>query len=216
MTQTGINYVTLNLKSKKTDIMKKVAITLFTLSLISGIASCKDKEVEKNVTDMSQEVAEAVGELDNAMNGKVVVVAMNPKSNTKVNGTITLTQGISDVTMLVKLAGFTAGEHAIHVHENGDCSSDDGKSAGGHWNPKAEDHGKWGDHMHHAGDIGNLVADASGIATLEFSTDQWCLGCDDDTKNLMGKSFIVHAKADDFKTQPTGDAGGREACGVIE
>lgn len=196
--------------------MKKIALAVFTLSLILGTTSCKEKEVEDKITDLTEDVEETANDLKDTMTGKVVVVNMNAKSKSNVNGTITLTQNEGDVTMVVKLAGFTPGEHAIHVHENGDCSSDDGKSAGGHWNPKGEDHGKWGENMHHAGDIGNLVADASGTATLEFSTDQWCLGCDDETKNLMGKSFIVHAKADDFKTQPTGDAGGREACGVIE
>lgn len=196
--------------------MKKVAIALFTLSLVLGTTSCKEKEVDETITDMTEDVDGAMDDMEENIESKVVTVTMNSKSGSNVNGTIMLTQGMNDVTMVVKLSGLSAGEHAIHVHENGDCSSDDGKSAGGHWNPSKEDHGKWGEDMHHAGDIGNLVADADGNAMLEFSTDQWCLGCDDEVKNLMGKSFIVHAKADDFKTQPTGDAGGRVACGVIE
>lgn len=190
--------------------MKKVAIALMTLSLIVGTTSCKNKEAEEKITDLTET------ENTNDANSESLTINMSAKSGSNVAGSITLTQIGNDVNMVVDLTGLTAGEHAIHVHQNGDCNSEDGSSAGGHWNPKEEDHGKWGDNMHHAGDIGNLVADANGKATLTFSTDQWCLGCDDETKNLKGKSFIVHADADDYTTQPTGNAGGRVACGVIE
>ncbi|MGB5982387.1 MAG: superoxide dismutase family protein [Nonlabens sp.] len=147
---------------------------------------------------------------------KSLVVAMGSKSGSNVTGTITLTQSGDEVNMVANLDGLEPGSHAIHVHENGDCSSDDGKSAGGHWNPTDEDHGKWGENMYHMGDIGNLEADDKGNASISFSTDKWCLGCDDENKNVIGKSFIVHAKADDFESQPSGAAGARVACGVIE
>lgn len=195
--------------------MKKIAIALCVFTLTFATTSCKEKQVEASLDEMSEDVDNTIDDITK-IESKTITVAMGSKSGSAVSGTIALTQGEKEVTMVVNLSGLTAGDHAIHVHENGDCSSDDGKSAGGHWNPKAEDHGKWGDEMHHAGDIGNLVADADGKTTLTFSTDQWCLGCDDASKNLVGKSFIVHAKADDFKTQPTGDAGGRVACGVIK
>ena len=116
------------------------------------------------------------------------------------------------------MSGLTPGEHAIHIHEKADCSSADGKSTGGHWNPTFAPHGKWGStEGYHRGDIGNFTADAEGNATVEFSTDEWCLGCGDETKNLIGKGVIVHQGEDDFVTQPTGDAGGRISCaGIIE
>ncbi len=180
------------------------------LVLIAGTTSCKNKEAEEKITDLTET------EKTNDATSETITVTMNAKSGSNVTGTITLTQNNDEVNMVVDLNGLTPGDHAIHVHQVGDCSSEDGSSAGGHWNPKEENHGKWGDDMHHAGDIGNLVASADGKATLTFSTDQWCLGCDDDTKNLKGKSFIVHADADDYSTQPTGNAGGRVACGVIE
>ncbi|GAL76819.1 superoxide dismutase [Nonlabens ulvanivorans] len=66
------------------------------------------------------------------------------------------------------------------------------------------------------GDIGNLIANDEGGATLTFNTDKWCIGCDDDARNVLGKAFIVHATADDFESQPSGAAGARVACGVIE
>jgi Cu-Zn family superoxide dismutase len=115
-------------------------------------------------------------------------------------------------------SGLSEGEHAIHIHEKADCSSADGKSTGGHWNPTAEPHGKWGGQEgYHKGDIGNFTADAEGNATVEFGTDQWCIGCDDDNKNIVGKAVIVHQGVDDFTSQPSGAAGARISCtGIIQ
>lgn len=104
------------------------------------------------------------------------------------------------------------GLHAVHIHEFGDCSDTQAKNAGGHWNPTNEKHGKWGHNEFHNGDLGNLKADAEGKARMVISSDKWCTGCNDQSKNLIGKSIVIHAKADDFKTQPTGDAGGRIGC----
>ena len=114
------------------------------------------------------------------------------------------------------IEGLEPGEHAIHIHEKADCSSPDGKSTGGHWNPTAQPHGEWGNATgYHKGDIGNLVADKDGYAVVNFATDEWCLGCGDPNKDIIGKAIIVHAGTDDFTTQPTGAAGGRVSCGGI-
>jgi Cu-Zn family superoxide dismutase len=118
--------------------------------------------------------------------------------------------------MVANLKGLEPGVHAIHLHENGDCSATDATSAGGHWNPNTKEHGDWNEGMNHMGDIGNLDADADGNVSYIFSTDKWCLDCDDSNKNIKGKGVIVHAKADDFTSQPSGAAGARVACGVIE
>lgn len=116
------------------------------------------------------------------------------------------------VTMKIIAKNLTPGSHAVHIHEKGDCSAKDASSAGSHWNPTQENHGAWGNHHFHRGDIGNMVANDKGEATLTFQTDKWCLSCEDTTKNIVGKSIIIHEKADDFQTQPTGNAGGRVAC----
>jgi Cu-Zn family superoxide dismutase len=204
--------------------MKKIFIGVLTLSLMIGVTSCKDKEAndqedvyestEMNSEEGYDEDSMDMDELE--METESVVIAMGSKSGSNVSGTITLTQNGTMVNMVADFNGFTPGTHAIHIHQNGDCSSDDGKSAGGHWNPTEEMHGKWGNDMHHSGDIGNLEADEDGNASLTFETDKWCLNCDDENKNVIGKSFIVHASADDFESQPSGAAGAREACGVIE
>ena len=114
--------------------------------------------------------------------------------------------------------GLTEGIHAIHIHEKADCSSPDGKATGGHWNPTAQPHGKWDAvEGYHKGDIGNFTADASGKGSITFTTDQWCIGCGDETKDILGKAVIVHAGTDDYITQPTGDAGGGVSCaGIIQ
>lgn len=206
--------------------MKKITLALMALTIVWSLNSCKEttKEDVKEVTmdtSHSEDGHTHDGESDHShdgdmMVGKEVSIAMGSKSGSDVTGTVLLTQGEKEVTMVVSLTGLTEGEHAMHIHQNGDCSSDDGKSAGGHWNPTTEDHGKWGDHDHHMGDIGNLVANGEGGASMTFSTDKWCIGCDDETRNVIGKAFIVHAAADDFKSQPSGAAGARVACGVIE
>lgn len=136
------------------------------------------------------------------------------KSNTDTDGTITFSKKLlsQSVKMVINAKNLTPGKHAVHIHEKGDCSASDGTSAGGHWNPTEEKHGKWGCGEHHKGDIGNIIANSQGEAFLVFKTNAWCLDCDDKTKNIIGKSVIIHAKEDDFKTQPTGDAGGRVGC----
>src|SRR5690606_1095208 len=135
-------------------------------------------------------------------------------TGTNVSGTASFIEKNGKVTFTANLKGMTPGVHAIHIHEKAECSGDF-KSAGGHWNPTFIKHGKWGNTTHHKGDIGNFTVDASGNGTISLTTDEWCIGCNDETKNIMGKSLIVHEKADDYVTQPTGDAGGRQACSAI-
>jgi len=113
------------------------------------------------------------------------------------------------------ISGLTEGTHAIHIHEKADCSSPDGKSTGGHWNPTFQPHGAWGSEGYHRGDIGNFEADNEGNGEVTFATDQWCLGCDDETKNIIGKAIIVHQGADDLTSQPSGAAGSRISCAGI-
>lgn len=172
--------------------MKKVIFLLMTLAVISCKQTVK-KESEKTA-----------------------VVHLQAKSGSNVSGKVTFTEKDGVVTMVLESQGLTVGEHAIHIHEKADCTSPDGSSAGGHWNPTHEPHGKWGSpDGYHRGDIGNVTADANGRVKLTFSTDQWCLACEDQTKNLIGHSVIIHEAPDDFVTQPTGNAGGRISCGGI-
>ncbi|MEC4048628.1 superoxide dismutase family protein [Flavobacterium sp. SUN046] len=145
----------------------------------------------------------------------VVSITLEPKSNSTVAGTATFEDKDGKVSLNVKLTGLKPGIHAIHIHEKSDCSSADAASAGGHWNPTFKKHGKWTDAEHHKGDIGNFTADENGNGSISFKTDEWCIGCGDTTKDIIGKGLIIHQGADDFTTQPTGNAGARVACSAI-
>ncbi len=152
------------------------------------------------------------------MPSKKVKIALAAKSDSNVSGNVVFNEEDGKVTMTAIISGLEPGEHAIHLHETADCSSADGKSAGGHWNPTAQPHGKWGDAAgYHKGDIGNFTADENGHGTITFSTDEWCIGCGDTNKDILNKGVIVHAGADDFTSQPSGDAGARVSCaGIIK
>lgn len=103
---------------------------------------------------------------------------------------------------------------AVHLHEHGECG-DMGKDAHGHWNPTNQKHGKWGSESFHAGDIGNVKLDADGKGSIELETNLWTIG-GDSTTNILNRAVIIHGGVDDFVTQPTGNAGGRIGCGVIQ
>ncbi|MES2410830.1 MAG: superoxide dismutase family protein [Bacteroidota bacterium] len=146
---------------------------------------------------------------------KKVSIHLEPKSGSKVQGKADFSEKDGIVYLEAHLTGLTPGVHAIHIHEKADCSAADAASAGGHWNPTFKKHGKWGDAEYHKGDIGNFTSDVDGNATVLFKTDEWCIGCGDTTKDILGKGLIIHDKPDDFVTQPTGNAGARVACSAI-
>lgn len=146
---------------------------------------------------------------------KTAVAKLAPASKSKVTGTITFKQTADGVEATANIENLTPGEHAWHVHEKGDCSAPDATSAGGHFNPENHKHGAPDAAEHHAGDFGNLTAGKDGKATATLTIKGVTLDPSGAT-SLINKGFIVHEKKDDFKTQPTGNAGGRVACGVIQ
>jgi Cu-Zn family superoxide dismutase len=144
-------------------------------------------------------------------------VGLQAMSGSTLKGTATFERMEGNwISFRVEVSGISPGLHAVHIHEHGDCTSPDGKSAGGHWNPTAKKHGKWGqaDGEFHLGDLGNIDVGPDGTGNLVVSCDQWTLG-DGGAMDVVAKSIIVHAKPDDFTTQPTGNAGDRIGCGVI-
>ncbi len=146
---------------------------------------------------------------------KTLNLNFESKSGSHVTGTAVFTEKNGEVIFTAKLSGLKPGVHAIHIHEKSDCSAADATSTGGHWNPTFKKHGKWGDAEYHKGDIGNFTADAEGNGTITMTTNEWCIGCGDETKDILGKGLIVHDKPDDFVTQPTGNAGARVACTAL-
>jgi Cu-Zn family superoxide dismutase len=131
-----------------------------------------------------------------------------------VTGTLRFAQTGDKVLVTGEVRGLKAGaEHGFHVHEKGDCSSGDGLSTGGHFNPAGSGHGRHGHGAHHVGDLPSLVADAQGVARVKFETTALSLGRG--ANSVLDRGLIVHRDPDDYKTQPTGNAGPRSACAVI-
>ncbi len=196
--------------------MKKIVITCLTIAVL-GMVSCKDekKDAEDSSSEMKTDGTEIVKE-KNAMAKKGISFELEPKSDSEATGRVRFIEENGNVTMNAKIIGLSPGTHAIHIHEKADCTSPDGKSSGGHWNPTFEDHGKWGDASgFHRGDIGNFEANEQGEGTVSITTDLWCIGCGDEKKDILGKAIIVHQGVDDFTSQPSGDAGARVSCGGI-
>ena len=142
-------------------------------------------------------------------------IAPTAASGSNVTGEAVFTQDGDDIMLTVDIRNASPGLHAVHIHEAGDCSAPDGASAGGHWNPTDEAHGRWGGDSFHLGDLGNIPVGNDGTGYIERTTDLWEMGTDSD-RDVVGKAIIVHAGADDFTSQPSGAAGGRIGCGVIE
>ena len=142
------------------------------------------------------------------------IAVLYPTAGNNVAGIVHFTQGNDAVRVLADIQGLPPNTtHGFHIHEFGDSSAPDAASAGGHFNPEHHPHAGPMNAMHHAGDLGNIVADANGAAHLDLSIQGLTLNGAKDA--IVGRSVVLHAKPDDLKTQPTGDSGPRIACGVI-
>jgi Cu-Zn family superoxide dismutase len=146
--------------------------------------------------------------------GPAAVATLTPTTGNSTSGTVRFVQSGDRVQVSGEIRGLKPGaEHGFHVHEKGDCSSGDGMSAGGHFNPASAPHGRHGAGAHHVGDLPSLRADGAGVA--RFSFDSASLRVGSGTSDIVGKGLIVHRDPDDYTTQPTGNAGPRLACAVI-
>jgi superoxide dismutase, Cu-Zn family len=122
----------------------------------------------------------------------------------------------SGVSMELKLHDLPPGVHALHFHQKAQCDAPDFKSAGPHFNPEGKKHGLENPEGHHAGDMNNFTVNAKGKAKFKVVNKDVTLG--DDSHSLFsngGTALVIHAKADDMKSDPAGNAGDRIACGVI-
>ena len=140
---------------------------------------------------------------------------LEPRSGSNVRGTVTFTQTGDVVRVSGVVTGHSKGPKGFHIHEKGDCSSADGMSAGGHFNPSGMKHGGPYEPVRHGGDLGNLNFGADGTAKFSFVVGDISVS-GTQANGIIGRAVIVHAAPDDLKTDPTGNAGGRVACGVIK
>ena len=155
-----------------------------------------------------------LGACATATYGPSASATLSPTTGNTAAGTVKLAeQADGSVQVTVDLTGVPPGVHGFHIHDKGDCG-DNGNAAGGHFNPMATAHGAPAAEPHHAGDFGNVTADASGNVRTTFTTRSVTVAAG--ATSAVGHAVILHANPDDLQTQPTGNAGGRIACGVVQ
>ena len=184
--------------------MSKRIGTVLASTLIVGLSACAGAPAPRSAaTPATPHVSrQAIANLASA-------------SGSLVSGRLTLSTAPGGVRVRGDIGGLRPGSlHGFHVHENGDCSAVDAASVGGHFNPENKPHGRAGQGAHHAGDADNLIADAGGVAHVDAWLPGAALG-DGSAHDINGRALIVHAGADDYSSQPAGNAGARVACGVI-
>ena len=140
------------------------------------------------------------------------VAVLIPTEGNEVTGTINFIKMDSGIRVIADITGLEPGKHGFHIHQYGNCSALDGTSAGGHFNPFDKPHGAPTDAERHVGDLGNVIANEGPVAHYERIDGILSF---DGKESIIGRSVILHAGEDDYKTQPTGNAGERVACGVI-
>lgn len=193
--------------------MKQLANALLCFAVVgllaAGCARKEDPTADTATTDTTATEPAVPG-------GESVQVTLTAANDPDFTGTATFTQDGTAVRVVVDLAGVDgAGNHGFHIHEHGTCEAHDAfQSAGGHWNPADVEHACPPTEPRHAGDLGNIEVGADGTGYLAVSSDLWTLG-DGGPMDVVAKSIIVHAQADDFTSQPTGNAGDRIGCGII-
>jgi Cu-Zn family superoxide dismutase len=161
----------------------------------------------------AHQMAGSEGHMGMTMGGKMAMATLSPTQGSTVRGLVMFHEMDGHVMVHAQLSGLKPNaEQGFHVHETGNCASADGSSAGGHFNPDAQPHGPQ-NAAHHKGDLPALKADADGRVDQKFELMGPTLA--DGPASLVGRSVIVHAQADDYSTQPTGNSGARAACGVI-
>ena len=174
--------------------MKKTLFVLFTIALtVCSIAQMKNEQMG------AQKITKAI-------------CVLHPTKGNTASGWVTFEVVENGVRVVAEISGLAPGKHGFHIHEFGDCSADNGTSAGGHYNPMGMQHSMPMSDKRHVGDLGNIEANKNGVAKLDYVDPMLKLG---GAMSILGRGMIVHEKEDDLKTQPTGDAGSRLACGVI-
>lgn len=194
-------------------IKKKLGLSLLTTIgiFLIVLSACNGGDTSTKPVTNHEDHATMLSD-DNASEITKAICVLSPTEGNNVRGEITFTQTDSGILIVADVEGLTEGKHGFHVHEYGDISKPDGTSAGGHFNPHGKDHAGPEDTVRHAGDFGNLIADENGNAYYERVGS---LISFKGANNIIGRSIIVHADEDDLVSQPTGDAGGRVAHGVI-
>ncbi len=185
-----------NINSKKRQIQNLVGLTF----LIGGLMPSEVQAASRR-PDPNPVIARLQGKSGQETTGKIVFKEVG--DNVNVTGFV---ENLKPNSV-----------HGFHIHETGDCSSPDGKSAGGHFSPRGHKHGGIDSSKRHVGDLGNITADSTGRAVVSLVMPKGSLErAGEGQMSIIQKAVVVHEGRDDLKSQPSGDAGRRIACGVIE
>ena len=197
--------------------MKKVNYVLFICAAALMVACGPGRTGDDTELSDSPEIVPGLpSETLQETESNAAMASISPASGSQVTGTATFTQ-LEDgkVHMILEVENLSPGDHALHLHVDGDCSAPDATSAGDHWNPTDDEHGKRGTNGYHQGDISNISVGEDGIGRVDMEIEGWTIG-DGSDSDILDKAVIIHADPDDFVSQPSGAAGERIACGVIE
>ncbi|MDZ7690560.1 MAG: superoxide dismutase family protein [Balneolaceae bacterium] len=174
-------------------------VTLAFAFLLAGCAQQQPEQTNQQETEPQPDYSQ-------------LTAVVHPTEGNEVNGTVTFEETSEGVHVTAQLSGLEQGRHGFHIHQYGDCSANDGTSAGGHYNPTGNDHGAPTQDNRHMGDMGNIVADSDGNATIDYTDPIITL---DGANSIVGRGIVVHGGEDDLESQPSGAAGPRVGCGVI-
>ncbi|MCB0807174.1 MAG: superoxide dismutase family protein [Bacteroidales bacterium] len=170
------------------------------LAIVLFVSGCEPQQNSNKGTEVNTpEISKAI-------------CVLHPTEGDSASGVVTFTGTQDGIRIEVEMTGLTPGKHGFHVHQWGDCSKDDGTSAGGHFNPEDKKHGAPSDAERHVGDLGNIEANEMGNVNVTMTDTVISF---QGLHSIIGRGIIVHAGEDDLTSQPTGDAGARVACGVI-
>jgi Cu-Zn family superoxide dismutase len=180
---------------------------------VIGATGCGGRDTARTESSDSAAAIDTMHHTSGEGDPMIAEAQLSPTQGSNVHGSVIFTQVGGGLRIAGHVTGLAPGEHGFHIHEKGDCSAPDASSAGAHWNPMSMQHGGPHTAQRHAGDLGNLTADAQGVAHFAMTDSVLTL---DGENGIIGKSVVVHEKQDDLTTQPSGGSGARLACGVIE
>jgi Cu-Zn family superoxide dismutase len=188
---------------------KSIVVLGFALSIVG----CAHKAASHAASETA--AAKAEPSIDAGLE-QVASAQLEPKSgNASLKGHAEFKQTPVGVHLVLHVEGAPPGEHGAHIHEKGDCSDPEAKSAGGHWNPAGHKHGAPPPTSSHLGDLGNLTVGEDGTGHLEVTSEGWKIG-DGSAEDLIGKAVVIHGGPDDLVSDPAGNSGPRIGCGVIQ
>lgn len=189
-------------------------VSLGIMLTLAGCGSSEDTEDNKVVEDSEETSSQPSTEKESAV--EKITVDLNNAEGDEV-GKVNLEETDGGVRILLDAANLPKGTHAIHIHETGACEKPDFESAGGHFNPTNASHGTEHEKGAHAGDLPNIEVAEDGTIKEELLAKGVTLKMDQENTlfDSDGSALVIHEKADDYKSQPSGDAGDRIACGEI-